>query len=309
MNEPYPTRQEKRQAEPDAWQRAWEYAEKRSETPQVATVKRLLRQFGLSPRKRFGQNFLVDPEVLAEIVAAADLRATDTVVEVGPGLGVLTRELARRVRRVVAVEVDRDLVALLKRSLGSLPNVEIVNVDVLEFDPAETLNGIPYKVVANLPYYITSPTLRHFLEARHKPQLMVVMVQREVAERIVAAPGAMSLLSVSVQFYGDARLVKLVPASAFYPQPKVDSAVVRIDVYDRPLVDVDPAKFFRVVHAGFAQPRKQLHNALARGIWLPSGKSIELLREAGIDEKRRAQTLSLDEWGKVTKVFEKHGYL
>ena len=302
-------RRTKRQTESDAWLRAWEYTEEHTEPPQVATVKRLLRQFGLAPRKRFGQNFLVDLNVLADIVAAAELRPDDTVVEVGPGLGILTRELAQRARRVIAVEVDRDLASILKRALASLSNVEIVNADILEFDPLKALNGAPYKVVANLPYYITSPTLRHFLEARHKPKLLVVMVQREVAERIVAAPGSMSLLSVSVQFYGDARLVRLVPAHAFYPQPKVDSAVVRIDVYDRPAVDVDPEKFFRVVHAGFAQPRKQLHNALARGLWLPPGKAIELLREAGIDEKRRAQTLSLDEWGRLAKVFEGHGYL
>lgn len=274
-----------------------------------ARVRQLLRQSGLRPRKKFGQNFLVDSDVLANILAAAEPEATDTVVEVGPGLGVLTRELAARVARVVAVEIDRELAALLKTELAAFPNVEIINADVLELQPSEYLNRVPYKVVANLPYYITSPTLRHFLEADHKPTVMVVMVQKEVGQRIVAKPGDMSILSVSVQFYGEARLVGLVPASAFYPQPKVDSAIVKIEVCPKPTVEVDQEKFFRVVHAGFAQPRKQLHNALARTIWLPPGKAPELLREARIDEKRRAQTLSLEEWANVTRVLAKHGYV
>ena len=293
----------------DVWQGAWELSEAPTESAPLATVKRLLRQSGLRPRKRFGQNYLVDQGVLARIVAAADLGPSDTVVEVGPGLGTLTRELAERARRVLAIEIDRDLVNLLNRTLSSYPNVEIINEDVLAFDPQKALGGTPYKVVANLPYYITSPTLRHFLEAKHRPVLMVLMVQREVGERIVAKPGDMSVLSVSVQFYGDARLVTLVPPAAFYPPPKVESAVVRIDVRQKPKIDVDEEKFFRVVHAGFSQPRKQLHNALARAIWLPPGKAIDLLLEAGIDEKRRAQTLSLEEWAELTRVFARHGYV
>ncbi|MBI4317453.1 MAG: 16S rRNA (adenine(1518)-N(6)/adenine(1519)-N(6))-dimethyltransferase RsmA [Chloroflexi bacterium] len=278
-----------------------------SEEP-PSLVKALLRQLGLHPRKRLGQNFLVDREVLQKIVTAADLQPSDAVVEVGPGLGVLTEELARRVAVLVAVELDRGLAAALERMLDRYPSVKVVNADVLHFDPAQYLKGQPYKVVANLPYYVTSPVLRHFLEAALKPSLMVVMVQREVAQRIVAVPGEMSLLSVSVQFYGKPTLVTYVPAAAFYPRPKVESAVVRIDVYERPAVDVDSDKFFRVVQAGFSQPRKMLHNALAQRVWLPPGGAIEVLRAAGIDEKRRAQTLTLDEWGALTRELETRGF-
>jgi 16S rRNA (adenine1518-N6/adenine1519-N6)-dimethyltransferase len=264
----------------------------------------------LRPQKGFGQNFLKDERYLQRIVQAADLTLTDLVVEVGPGLGALTRELASRVGRVIAVEIDRGMAEALKSVLASYPNVSVVNADILKLDPTQLVGGSPYKVVANLPYYITSPVLRHFLEeTRVKPMVMVVMVQREVAERIVARPGDMSLLAVSVQFYGSPRVVTVVPAQAFYPPPRVDSAVVRIDVYERPAVDVDPAKFFRVVQAGFSQPRKQLHNAIAERLWLPKGSAPGLLEEAGIDPQRRAQTLGIGEWGSLCRTLTARGYL
>ena len=273
------------------------------------SVKVLLRQLNLHPRKWLGQNFLVDEDVLAKIIAAADLHPADIIVEVGSGLGVLTKELARSVALVLAVEFDKGMAAALSNMLAEFPSVRVINADILEFDPSPHLGGLPYKLVANLPYYISSPTLRHFLEASAKPRAMVVMVQKEVAERIVARPGEMSLLAVSVQFYGSPKLIDLVPASAFYPPPKVASAIVRIDVYDRPAVDVDPEKFFRVVHAGFSQPRKMLHNAIAQLIWMPPGAAVEVLRAAGIDEKRRAQTLSLEEWAALTREMERRGFV
>ncbi len=273
------------------------------------SVRALLARFGLRPKKRLGQNFLVDQRILRRIVEAADLQPTDTVVEVGPGLGLLTRELARRAGRVVAVEIDPQMAAVLRDVLADLPNVEIVVQDILRFDHVAYLGGQPYKVVANLPYYITSAALRHFLEARVRPRLMVVMVQKEVAQRILAGPGALSLLAISVQCYGRPRLVCWVPRTAFYPPPRVDSAVLRIEVFERPAVAVDPARFFRVVAAGFAHPRKQLHNSLERALGLSHALVDAALVAAGIAPQRRAETLSLEEWARLTRELEHRGLL
>ncbi|HEY3083090.1 MAG TPA: 16S rRNA (adenine(1518)-N(6)/adenine(1519)-N(6))-dimethyltransferase RsmA [Chloroflexota bacterium] len=280
-------------------------------------TRRLLRHFGLAPRKRFGQNFLVDEFVLRQIVEAAELSPTDQVLEVGPGLGVLTGELAERAGRVVAVELDRGMV----RALGELfagsaeevsgaptrANVEVVEGDALRLDPGELMGPGPYKVVANIPYYITSPLLRHFFEATHRPTRLVVLVQLEVAERIVAGPGDLTLLAVSVQYYGRPRIVGRIPANAFYPRPKVDSAILRVDVLPRPAVDVAPEPFFKTVSSGFARPRKQLHNALGEGIWLPPGGAAEVLEAAAIDPMRRAQTLTLEEWATLTRELQRRG--
>lgn len=297
-------------AEQGRWAQAWEYLAPRVQLPSSPReLRQLLHRYGIAARKGLGQNFLIDREVLERIVAAADLEPSDLVVEVGPGLGILTRELAERAGHVVAVEVDPGMVKVLADVLQGVPNAEVIAADILKFDHVAHLGGRPYKVVANLPYYITSPTLRHFLEARVKPSCMVVLVQKEVAERITARPGEMSLLAVSVQFYADPTLVAFVPASAFFPPPKVDSAILRIDVYDRPVAEIDPDKFFKVVSAGFSQPRKQLHNALQRGMWLPPGGALQALRAAGIDEKRRAETLDVDEWAALCRAMLDLGYL
>jgi 16S rRNA (adenine1518-N6/adenine1519-N6)-dimethyltransferase len=269
-------------------------------------VRRLLREFNLQPKKGLGQNFLVSEGALRHIVAAADLEPEDVVLEVGPGLGTLTRLLAQQAKRVIAVELDQRLVDILSQTLDDFPNVEIVQGDILEMEPGEPggLSGLSpgYKVVANLPYYITSAVLRYLLTAKVKPQLIVVTVQREVAQRMIASPGQMSLLSVSVQFYGRPRIVARIPAGAFYPVPKVNSAVVHIDLDESPTVAVaDVDRFFEVVRAGFGQKRKQLRNALAQGLSLPASTVVEALRRAAVDEKRRAQTLSLEEWTRVTQ--------
>jgi 16S rRNA (adenine1518-N6/adenine1519-N6)-dimethyltransferase len=269
-------------------------------------VRRLLREFDFQPQKGLGQNFLISERSLRRIVAAADLEPGDMVLEVGPGLGTLTRLLAQRAERVIAVELDQRLVEILSQALADFPNVEIVQGDILEMEPggAGGVSGLSpgYKVVANLPYYITSAVLRHLLTARVKPQWMVVTVQREVAQRMIAGPGQMSLLSVSVQFYGRPRVVARIPAGAFYPVPKVNSAVVRIDLYDSPPVAVaDVDRFFQVVRAGFGQRRKQLRNALAHGLSLPVSTVVEALHRAGVDEKRRAQTVSIEEWARITQ--------
>jgi 16S rRNA (adenine1518-N6/adenine1519-N6)-dimethyltransferase len=261
-----------------------------------------------------GQHFLIDGEVLKRITSAAELTPADVVIEVGPGLGVLTRELARQAGWVIAIELDNKLAAALKQTLASFNNITIINDDVLRIEPQALLSELKdrfpqaiysYKVVANLPYYITSPVLRHFLEASAKPQVMIVMVQKEVAEAIVAKPGEMSLLSVSVQFYGEPRIISYVPAQCFYPAPKVDSAILRIDPYPQPTVAVaDEGSFFDLVRAGFTAPRKQIVNSLAQGLGVSKGEVLSLLETASIVPQRRAETLTLEEWARLWQVFK-----
>jgi len=265
------------------------------------SVQSLLRSHGLRPNKRLGQSFLADPAVLQRIADAADLRPDDAVVEVGAGLGTLTRLLAERAGRVLAVEIDDGLLKVLREQMAGLANVQIVPGDILRVQPFG-LTPRGYKVLGNLPYYITSAILRRFLEQEPRPSLMVTTVQQEVAERIVAGPGEMSLLAVSVQFYGKPRIVSRIPAGAFYPPPEVDSAVLRIDVLEQPAVPgVDEKAFFRAVRAGFGQKRKTLRNSLRAGLVLDAGQVVAALTRAGVDPERRAETLSLAEWGAVVQ--------
>jgi 16S rRNA (adenine1518-N6/adenine1519-N6)-dimethyltransferase len=240
------------------------------------------------------------------MVEAAELSPADTVIEVGPGLGILTVELVRRAGNVVAVELDTKLASLLKRRLASLANLRVINADILKVSPSELLGRTShYKVVANLPYYITSPVLRYFVEASPKPSLMVVMVQKEVGEAIVAGPGKMSLLAVSLQAYSKPRIISHVPAQCFYPQPKVDSVIVRFDLLPEPAVKVaDMGGFFDIVRAGFSSPRKQLHNSLAHSLGMKPAEITLLLEGANINSKRRAETLSLEEWARLYEVLE-----
>ena len=206
---------------------------------------------------------------------------------------------------MIAVEVDSKLASSLEKKLSKSPQLTVLNADVLQLDPRDLIESQRnYKVVANLPYYIAAPILRHFLEASLKPSLMVVMVQKEVGQSIAAAPGDMSILGISVQLYGKPTIVDYVPAKSFYPQPKVDSAIVRIEVYPRPAVEVgDITGFFEIVKAGFSAPRKQIRNSLALGLQLDSAKVVELLEQAGIAPQRRPETLSLKEWAKLHRAF------
>ncbi len=260
----------------------------------------------IRPKKRLGQHFLSDPHHLNRIADAADLIPEDVILEIGPGTGTLTEVLLSRAGLVVAVEIDRDLIAHLRQRLNAPPTLKLVHGDILDVDPTQLITEhagrpVPYKVVANLPYYITSPILRHLLEASPPPTLIVVTVQEEVARRICATPPHMSILAVSVQFYGEPRIVHRIPRGAFYPPPEVDSAVVRIDVFPSPRVNVpDRSLFFRVVRAGFGQRRKQLRNALAAGLRLSREDITRALTQAGIAPRRRAETLTLDEWARLT---------
>ncbi len=282
----------------------------------MAQTRGLLRRFDLRARKGLGQHFLIDEEVLKLITSAAELTPTDIVMEIGPGLGVLTKELARQAGWVITIELDSKLAAILKQPLAAFNNVTIINEDILQIDPevlfkeqreifSPTIaSPFSYKVVANLPYYITSLVLRHFLEASLKPQIMVVMVQKEVAEAIVAEPGQMSVLSVSVQFYGQPKIISYVPARCFYPAPEVDSAILRVTLYAKPVVDVtDATSFFRLVRAGFTTPRKQICNSLTQGLGLPKAEVLSLLEKANIVLQRRAETLTLNEWAQLWHVF------
>jgi 16S rRNA (adenine1518-N6/adenine1519-N6)-dimethyltransferase len=260
----------------------------------------LLRQLGLRPRKRFSQSFLVDRNLPEQIAKAADLAPTDQVLEIGPGLGILTRALAQRARRVVAVELDRDLAAALPRLVPD--NVAVLAGDALQLDPTEHLAG-PYKLVANLPYHVTSPIVLRYLDLPTPPTLMVIMIQREVAERIAARPGQLSSLAVAVQSVAVARIVRVVPPGAFFPRPKVHSAVLRLDPLTTPLVPSAQHPAFRtLVQAGFAQPRKQLGNSLAQGLGVPKEDAIALLSRAGISSDRRPQELDLAEWRALFEV-------
>lgn len=272
-------------------------------------IRTLLKSLGLAPRKGFGQNFLLNERVLQRIVQAGDVGPSDVVLEVGPGLGHLTHHLAATAGMVVSVEIDRGLIQRLRNIFQGIPDVSFVERDVLELDPNEVVGNRPYKLIANLPYYITSPAIRHFLEECRRPTLMVIMVQKEVAERICAPEGDLNLLAISVQVYGKPRVVTRVPRSSFYPQPNVDSAVLKIEVYDQPRGTTPPTAFFKVVSAGFAMARKQLHNSLAQRLWLPPGSATPLLEEAGIDPSRRPHTLAIGEWDRLTRVLLDHGLL
>ncbi len=263
-------------------------------------VPALLHAHGLRPKKSLGQNFLVDAASLQKVVEAAQIPDGAGVLEVGAGLGSLTRLLARAAGRVVAVELDERLMPALKSVLSGFSNVTLVHGDILELDPGALGLRPGYIVAANIPYYITSALIRHLLEAGNKPARMVLTVQREVAARICAGPGEMSLLALSVQVYGRPQIMARISAGAFYPPPKVDSAVVRVDLSPQPLISEDDlGALFRLAHAGFGQKRKTLRNSLAAGLGWSGAAAEGWLEAAGIDPRRRAETLSITEWGQL----------
>lgn len=266
--------------------------------------KALLDKFDVLPKKSLGQNFLHDPNALEKIVATAELMPDDTVVEIGPGTGALTVKLAEAAKHVISIEIDERMRPILEGQLARFDNVFVLYQDVLEVDILKTVGPKDFVVVANVPYYITSAILRHLLENYRRPRRIVMTVQTEVAERIAAKPGDLSLLAVSVQYYGKPQIVTRFNRAVFWPRPDVDSAVLRIDTYEKPPVDVpDDKTFFRVVRAGFSQKRKQLKNSVGDGLHIPATQAGEMLERAGIDPRRRAETLILEEWAKLAQVF------
>jgi 16S rRNA (adenine1518-N6/adenine1519-N6)-dimethyltransferase len=267
-------------------------------------IRALLRTHNLRPKKGLGQNFLSDPGILDRIVESAQIPPHTTVLEVGPGLGSLTRFLAVATRQVVAVELDANFIPVLHEVLASTDNVAIHQGDILALDPTQLIPDEDYLVVANIPYNITSALIRHLLEAARKPQRIVLTIQQEVAARICAAPGKFSLLALSVQVYGKPSIAMRIPAGAFYPPPKVDSAVLRVDLYAEPRIAHQQLdSFFTLIKAGFSQKRKTLRNALSGGLHWKTTQSEALLNAAHIDPNRRAETLSIEEWGTLTQIY------
>lgn len=272
----------------------------------MMNARDFLRQYDLAPKQSLAQNFLMDDDQLDRIAAAAELTPEDIVLEIGPGPGTLTRRLATQAGQVVAVELDDRLIEPLQMEFADQSNVSIVHGDILTLEPGELVQQTqsnPYKVVANLPYYITSAVIRHLLECATPPDRIIVLIQKEVAERICADPGDLSILAVSVQYYAEPTLVHYVPAEAFYPRPKVDSAVLCLDRLPSPAVpEIEPDFFFRVVRAGFSQKRKQLGNTISGGLRLAKADARAALEAAAIDPRRRAETLTLEEWGALCHI-------
>lgn len=248
-------------------------------------------------KKSFGQNWLRDDYTLDLIADSADLNVADTVLEVGPGLGTLTAKLSQKAGKVVAVEADQDLVPGLLAQFAIKDNVEVVAGDILKYDLTQLKAN--YKVVANIPYYLTSNLIRVLLEANNPPGLMILLVQKEVAERITAKPGQMSVLSFSVQYYAKVEIVAPVAKELFQPIPKVDSAIIKIERLPQPAFDADAKKLFQLVKAGFGEKRKMLRNSLSGGLHIGTEKVEELLKQAQIKPTARAQELGIDAWRKL----------
>jgi len=284
-------------------------------------IKELLTKYNARPSKGLGQNFLIDKNVLNKIIETADLKPSDIILEIGPGIGTLTQKLAKNTKKIIAIEKDKTMVEILKETLAGYKNIEIINADILKIEKLQKFKN--YKVVANIPYYITSPVIRKFLEAENKPDFMVLMVQKEVAQRICSKPPdmthsagsgssratrGMSLLSVSVQFYAEPKIVSYVSKNCFWPSPKVDSAIIKITPRgqtSRPAGGLtSPDLFFRVVKAGFSQPRKQLAGNLSKNLNLSKEKTAEWMQKNKIDPKQRAETLSIEDWKNLIKTVD-----
>ncbi len=268
-------------------------------------IQPLLKRFHIQPKKSLGQNFLVEPAGLMKVINAAELSGSEEVLEIGAGLGSLTYLLAQTSKRVVAIEIDRHMFEPLAEALTPFKNVQVVPGDILELDPADLVTQEKYVVVANIPYYITSAIIRHLLEANLKPSRVILTIQKEVAQRIVARDGKMSLLSLSVFVFGEPEIAGTIPAGSFFPAPDVDSAVLRIRLHPEPLIPPSQLdQFFKLAHAGFGQKRKTLRNSLSAGLSLTATEVEAWLLEADINPTRRAETLSVSEWARLINQFD-----
>lgn len=271
----------------------------------INDLKLALKISGHSAKKGLGQHFLVDKESLDKVIEAGELASTDTVIEIGPGLGVMTTKLTELARKVYAVELDDKLAALLENDKPE--NLEVIKKDVMQLN----LNDFPkgYKVVANIPYYLTSAIFRLFLSADNRPKLMSVLIQKEVAERITAKPGNMSILALSVQYYGLPQYVYTVGKDKFWPTPKVDSAVLKVDVFEKPAFEADQHKLFRLIKAGFGEKRKMLKNSLAGGLKLDVSDAAKLIEESQLPPNSRAQELALGDWERLYRLAIKKNHI
>ena len=263
------------------------------------TIKELLAKYETRPSKGLGQNFLIDKRILEKIIESAEIKKEDTILEVGPGLGTLTQELAKRAGEVVAVEKDETMIEILKKTLKDFTNVKVTQGDILKLSFSNyKLLTTNYKLVANIPYYLTSPLIRKFLESENQPSEIILMLQKEVAQRICAKPGQMSILAVSVQFYAKAQIISTVSKNCFWPAPKIDSAIIKITPNKK--YDTTADLFFKVVKAGFSQPRKQLAGNLSNILKIEKTKVEKWLLNNGINPKQRAETLSIEDWNNLT---------
>jgi len=277
-------------------------------------LKSLLQRNNLWAKKGLGQNFLVDDNAFDLIIGAAELNKSDYVIEVGPGTGFLTEKLIEKAGHVTAVEYDANMVRLLNERFKGIKNLTIIHSDILKFgirdsglsSQARNRGAIQrYKVVANIPYYITSPLIKHFLQSVSRPELMVLLVQKEVAEKICGISGK-SLITIETQLFGKPEIVGIVPSSSFYPAPKVDSAILRINVYEEPLVPENQLPdFLRIVKFGFSQKRKKLSNTLGAGLHIKSSEMAEILRGADINPDLRPENLEIDDWKRLTNILTK----
>lgn len=262
----------------------------------MENFKRYLVDKGLNPNKTFGQNFLINDIILHDIVDSAEIKKTDTVVEVGPGIGNLTQLLSAKASKVVCIEKDTQFRKILSGIEQKTGNVKVLYGDILSTNFWNEVSG-EYIVVANIPYYITGKIIQLFLRSERKPRSVTLLTQKEVAENIVAKPGRLNLLGVSVQLIGDARILQVVPSRDFFPPPKVTSAVVQIVVSPKPKLRIEEEeKFFKLLHAAFLGKRKQIHNTLTNNLLLPKEEIFSVLKEIGIDEQSRPQELSVENW-------------
>lgn len=266
----------------------------------LTDIKNICQMYNIVPTKSKGQNFLFDQNVVEKIIQSANLTKNDTVLEIGPGLGVLTDYLIKESGQVVAVELDKKLINFLHKKYQQADNLEIIEGDILKLAVSSLKLKTPYKIVANLPYNITSNFIRNFLETDSPPTEIIIMIQKEVAKRIIAKKGEMSLLSLSVQFYAEPKILFEVSRNSFWPSPKVDSAVINLKLKDKIPFD-DPKLFFKVAKIGFSAKRKQLHNNLANGLHLKSDEIKTILKKNGLNEKIRAQDLAMEDWIRLSK--------
>jgi 16S rRNA (adenine1518-N6/adenine1519-N6)-dimethyltransferase len=268
-------------------------------------IPELLRRYGLRPQKSLGQNFLADHNALLKVVQDAGVSQDDRVLEIGAGVGNLTRLLAVQAKQVTAVEIDQNLFPILEEVTRAFENINLVKGDILALSLESLFNDDGYLVVANIPYYITSAVIRHLLEGEVRPARIVLTMQREVAERIINKDEKMSLLSLSVQVYGEARIGSQIPASCFYPEPNVDSSILIIDVYPQPKLSAEGIKtLFNLAHAAFNQKRKMLRGSLSPLLGKDKQAAAALLEKAGIDPRQRPEVLSLDDWIRLVEVVE-----
>lgn len=272
----------------------------------IETLKTLLQRYKLNPNKTYGQNFLMDETILEDMIDEAKVKKGDRVLEVGPGIGNLTERLLEHGAKVLSIEKDPQFLPVLKsldkeKNTKTEQNFSYEVTDALTYNFSERLAGENYKVVANIPYYITGKIVQLFMHAPHKPQSLTLLMQKEVAYNICAKPGSLNLLAISVQLYADPRVVTVVPSHKFYPAPKVDSAVVHIDLHTKPKYKIkDEGKLFRILRACFSGKRKQLHNTLTNNLQLPKEFVVETLQKLKIDPAIRPQQLTVEQWLKLT---------